>query len=258
MYDLHAHILPGVDDGARAVEDALEMARVAAEGGTEVILATPHRKDVTENSSVGHIRDLVGDLNGKLQERGVGLSLLLGMENHLDLELPNDLACGRALPINDSRYALVELPFFGHPNYVEEVLFQLQVQGVTPVLAHPERLELFQRKPDLVGEFIERGMISQVTAGSITGHFGGKVKRFTHRMLRNGLVHVIASDTHFPQGARSPSLQPGVEAAARIVGNARAQAMVVDTPKAILEDALVEVEPPSKAASPRRWWRLWR
>ena len=257
MYDLHAHILPGVDDGAKTLEDAVEMARVAAEHGTKTILATPHRKDITEKSSVSYIRDLLTDFTSELEKRGVQLEILLGMENHLDLDLPEEFSRGRALPMNGSRYVLVELPFFGYHNYLEEVLFQLQLQGVTPVLAHPERIEAVQKSPDLLAGFVERGMLSQVTAGSLLGHFGGKVKRLTHRLLSRGLVHIIASDTHFPKGPRSPKLTPGVAAAARIVGPEQAQAMVVDTPMAILNDKPVEVDLPRAAERSRRWWRLW-
>ena len=231
MYDLHAHILPAVDDGPKSLEDAVEMARVAFEGGTKVILATPHRKDVTEKLSVAHIRDLVVEFRDELDRRGIDLEVLLGMENHLDLDLPDEYAQGRALPINDSRYALVELPFFGYPNYVEEVLFQLQLKGVTPVLAHPERIEAFQREPDLLAEFVDKGMLSQITAGSIVGHFNRRVRRVTRKLLQRGLVHIIASDTHFPGGPRSPRLAHGVEAAARIVGHEKALTMVQDTPK---------------------------
>ena len=238
MYDLHAHILPGVDDGAKTIEDAVEMARVAADNGTEVILATPHRKDISENHSVPYVRDLLAQLN-------------------LDLELPEDFSTGRALTISGSRYALVELPFFGYPNYAEDILFQIQVQGVTPVLAHPERIEAIQRNPNLLAGFVERGMLSQVTAGSVVGHFGGKVRRITRSLLKRGLVHIIASDTHFPGGPRSPLLTPGMEAAASIVGYERARAMVVGTPKAILDDLPVEVELPSRVATSRRWWRPW-
>ena len=233
MYDLHAHILPGVDDGAKTLDDAIDMARVAAEHGTSAMLATPHRKDITENFSVAGIREVVGGLNDELTTRSIELELLLGMENHLDLDLPEEFEPGRALPLNGSRYALVELPFFGYPNFAEEVLFQLQLQGVIPVLAHPERIEAFQRHPGKLVEFVERGMLSQVTAGSILGHFGGKIRRFTNRLLREGLVHVIASDAHFPNGPRSPKFTDGVEAAARAVGEEKARAMVVDTPKAI-------------------------
>ena len=257
MYDLHAHILPGVDDGAKTLEDAVEMSRAAAEHGTKVILATPHRKDVIENFSVAYIQDHLANLNGELRESGIELELLLGMENQIDLELPEEFSSGRALPMNGSRYALVELPFFGYPNYMEEVLFQLQLQGLTPVLAHPERIEAIQQNPELMVRFVERGMLSQLTAGSIVGHFGGKAKKVAHTLLRRGLVHVIASDTHHPRGPRSPDMTDGVEAAARIVGEESARALVVDTPRAILNDLPVEVEPPRKAESHPRWWRMW-
>ena len=257
-YDLHAHISPEVDDGPKAYSDAVEMARVAAEGGTSVMLTTPHRRDVTESHSVSHIRDLLARMNGDLQAEGIGLTLLTGMENHLDLELPEDLEAGIALPINGSRYALVELPFFGYPNYAEEVLFKLQLQGVTPVLAHPERIEAIQQDTGRLAAFVERGMLSQVTAGSIVGCFGGKVKSLTRSLFRRNLVHVIASDTHFPSGPRSPELTPGFEAAAEIVGRESATRMVVDTPKAIIDNEAVELAPPRSDPSPRRWWYFWQ
>lgn len=257
MYDLHSHILPGVDDGAKTMDDAIEMARVAAENGTRVMWATPHRRDITENFSVSYVRDLVAEMNAKLETLAIDLKLQVGMENHLDLDLPDEIAGGRALRLSDSRYALVEMPFFGHPNYLEEILFDIQVQGVTPVLAHPERIEAIQRDPLLLAKLVERGMLSQVTSGSIVGHFGGKIKRLTRSLLRRGLVHVIASDTHFPAGPRSPELDPGVVAAIAIVGEERAREMVVGTPKAILDDQPVEVGSPERYEGDRRWWRLW-
>ncbi len=233
MYDVHSHILPGLDDGAKTVEEFVAMARAAAAGGTTVMLATPHRRDVTENVSIPYLRELAA----KMVEtaRGVGLTLVLGMENHLDVNLPEALSRGAALPMNGTRYALVELPFFGHPDYVEPVLFDIQESGITPVLAHPERIELVQRDPDLLRGLVERGMLTQVTAGSVTGLFGDEVKRLTHSLLRRGLVHILASDTHAPEGPRSPALLPGMEAAAEIVGADKARAMVLDTPRAVIE-----------------------
>ena len=257
MYDLHSHILPGIDDGAKSPEDTVEMARVASEHGTKVILATPHRRDVTERWSIPYLRELVDDMNDRIQKEGIDLALLLGMENHIDVDLPGEVSNGRALPINGSRYILVEAPFFGRPNYLEDVLFQIQIQGLTPVLAHPERIEAFQGDPELLASLVERGMLSQITAGSIVGHFGGRVRRITNNLLRRGLVHIIASDTHFPGGPRSPKLPPGLEAATGIVGMEKAKAMVVDTPRAIFENLPVKVEPPSEAARSARWWQFW-
>ena len=257
MYDLHAHILPGVDDGAKTVDAAVEMARVAASHGTKAILATPHRKDITELWSVQHARDLLDDLTTRTRDEGIDLDLLLGMENHLDLELPDEVTSGRALAINGSRYILVELPFFGTPNYVDDILFRLQLQGLTPVLAHPERIEAFQNDPGMLEACVRRGSLSQITAGSILGYFGGKAQRFVRTLLRGGMVHVIASDTHLPEGPRSPNLSPGVQEAAAVVGQDRARAMVIDTPKAILENLPVDIEGPTQTSERKRWWRFW-
>jgi protein-tyrosine phosphatase len=257
-YDVHSHILPGVDDGAKTREDAIEMARAAANSGTEVIMASPHRRDIAQNHSVPHIRDLAASINRDLERLGIKLSLVLGMENHIDPELPEEIAAGRALTMNGSRYALVEMPFHGHPDYVEQVLFQLQLQGIRPVLAHPERSEVVQRNPEFLARLVERGMLAQVTAGSVVGRFGRRVERLSHSLLRRGLVHVLASDAHFAGGPRSPDLGIGVRAAADIVGHDRAHAMAADRPRAILEDQPVETEPPRADLTPRRWWRIWR
>ena len=246
MFDLHAHILPGIDDGAKTREQSLEMSRAAVKFGTKAVLATPHRKDVTENWSVDHLNRLIDSMNSQNQEHGVDLSLLLGMENHLSQDLPDEIEAGRALTMNGSRYILVEMPFFGRPDWIEDTLSGIQELGLTPVLAHPERIEAFQQDPDLLAMFIERGMLSQITAGSVVGTWGYRVKRFTHELLRNRMAHVIASDTHAPSGRRSPNLGIGSEVAARLAGLHAANAMVIDTPKAILENRPVETEIPRR------------
>ena len=187
-------------------------------------------------------------MNARLRDLDIDLTLLLGMENHLDLDLPCEVSAGRALPMNGSRYILVEMPFFGRPNYVEEVLFELQLQGLTPVLAHPE----------LLASFVERGMLSQITAGSVAGAFGQRVRKFTATLFRRGLVHVLASDAHFPSGPRSPELPGYLEAAVALVGAERVRAMVTETPKAITENRPVEVDPPRTVTEPRSWFRFWR
>ncbi len=244
MRDLHAHILPGVDDGAKTLAETLAMCRAAADGGTRTVLATPHRKDVTEESSVSHLRRLIAEANALNAANGVALTLALGMENHLSPDLPDEIAAGRALPMNASRYILIEMPFFGAPSWVEPTLDAVRRMGLTPVLAHPERIEAFQRDADMLARFIERGMLSQITAGSLVGAWGAEVERFTRDLLRRRMAHVMASDTHAAEGRRSPNLTYGVDAAASIVGRAAARRMVTDAPLAILEDRPLAVDAP--------------
>ncbi|MBM3944489.1 MAG: hypothetical protein FJ317_03240 [SAR202 cluster bacterium] len=251
------HILPGLDDGARTMEEAVEMARVAAENGTKVLLATPHMRDVNERASVAQARSVLDALAREAGRQGIPIEFAMGMETHVVPDLPGMFRRGQALPIGNTKYALVEMPFFDKPAYLEDTLFAVQLQGVTPVLAHPERIECIQDDPKLLARFVERGMLSQITGGSLLGHFGPEVKRFTEELLRRKLAHVMASDTHRPDGPRWPVLTQAVKAAALIVGEAGARALVVDTPKAILEGRPVEAAAPEGApAVKRRWWRF--
>ena len=239
MYDLHSHILPGVDDGPASFEDAVEIARIAAANGTRAMLATPHRKDVTELSSVDYIREVTAELNCCIRDEGIPLSVMLGMENHIDASLPEDVAAGKALNMNGSRYILVEMPFFGEieeHNYVEGALRELQGQGLIPVFAHPERIEAFLRQPALLERYIGMGMLSQLTRGSLLGHWGEEVLQFSLELLRNGMAHLLSSDTHSPRPPRTPELGEALKITADIVGWRKAQTMVVDVPKAILQD----------------------
>ena len=160
-------------------------------------------------------------MSGRLGGTGIPITLVMGMENHAVPELGAMFRDGRALPIGKTRYALIEMPFFGHPEHLEPTLSEVLSLGITPVLAHPERIEAVQRRPQLLVRLVESGMLSQVTAGSLLGHFGAGVRRFTEDLVRGGLAHLIASDCHRPDGPRSPHLGPGLAAARRPGGQVR-------------------------------------
>lgn len=235
-YDLHAHILPGVDDGPAHIADAVAIARIAAENGTRMMLATPHRKDITENWSVPHIQRVAAELQRRIDAEGIPITLALGMENHIDETLPRDAADGRALTMNGSRYILVEMPFFGQRDFVEGALTALQAQGLTPVFAHPERIEAFQRCPALLKRYIAMGMLSQITRGSLLGHWGEPIRQFTLELLEQGLAHMLSSDTHAPKPPRTPELGDAIRIAAEVVGEDAALRMAIEMPRAIVQD----------------------
>ncbi|MBI2165365.1 MAG: hypothetical protein HYU29_03045 [Chloroflexi bacterium] len=258
MLDLHCHILPGLDDGPKTLEESLAMARLAAQEGTQVLVATPHNRDVWEHASIEKALSLIQTLNAALVQSGVNIHILPGMENHLEPDLPLKAQEEQALSFNGGRYILVELPFFQYPPYVDQVLFQLQVKGFIPVIAHPERCEPIQRKPRLLVELVERGMLSQITAGSLLGSFGSPVARFSQLLLSQGLVHLMASDAHSSKGHRVPLLKEAVAKAARIIGQERALALVNDTPAAIVGNKSIRTERPGPPKPPGRGWPFLR
>jgi len=254
-YDLHAHILPGVDDGPKDMADSIEMARMAAKNGTAVLLATPHNKDVNQDHSVEYVRDLIKEFARQLESNNIPLQLLLGMENHIGPDLPEQVKAGKALTINASRYILVELPFTSYPRFTNDTMYRLQLQGLTPIIVHPERNAMIQKNPSIFESIVEKGMLGQVTAGSLLGVFGPEARKSSETLLKRNLLHLIASDTHHHLGPRNPALTMGVEAAAKIVGPEKARALVEDTPRAIVNNQVLEIESPVEKPA-RSWWRF--
>ena len=228
--DLHTHVLPGVDDGPETWDEAVEILRQAASGGTALMVATPHGDDRRRWDNIDSLRHLCHDLNSALQLEQLPLSVVLGMENPVELDLADQVQRGAALTVTGSDYILVELPFLQLPLYWEEVLFQLQLSGLRPILAHPERQLQIQDDPELLAGAVSRGVMTQVTAGSIAGHFGPRPKKTAETLFKKDLVQIIASDCHRPEGSRGPQLLEGFRAAAKLIGLERATQMLAGVP----------------------------
>ena len=234
MYDLHNHLLPGIDDGPLKPEETLQIMEICGNQGVKEILATPHRKDVNENHSVEFVHKLLADMQSRATQNGISVQLKMGMENHLDLNLPRDIGQGTALTINSGDYILVEMPWSGRPPYIESILDEIMELGLIPIIAHPERMDMFYEDTQLLERLVRKGMLTQITAGSIYGKLGVKIRRFTKDILVNKLCHVIASDTHMALGTRAPDLYDGWSAAVSIIGHNEATKMVSDVPYRIL------------------------
>jgi len=249
MIDLHSHILHGLDDGAKTLEESVEMCLTSFQDGVRTVVATPHTLNGVYQNDRSTILAKVEELNKaiikfrvqktssafRIPHSAFSLTVLPGADVHFSTELLNEIDEGKALTIGDEgRYLLLEFPVQGIPHGVEEVLFQLMVRGITPIISHPERnLEIASRTQRYF-EMIRMGCLGQVTAMSLTGEFGGEVKRVAEKLLKARLVQIIASDAH-SQNSRPPILSSAVQAAARIVGEEEARKMVTEYPQAVLD-----------------------
>ncbi|MCP3739694.1 tyrosine-protein phosphatase [Rossellomorea sp. BNER] len=197
MIDLHCHILPGIDDGAPDLTHSLIMAQAAAEEGIRQIVATPHHQDGKYVNNKKDVIQLVEQLNGKLKEENIPVTILPGQEIRLFGELINEINNGQYLPLNQNGpYLLIELPTSHVPRYTDELFFNLQVKGYIPIIAHPERNREIADHPDRLFELINKGACSQVTALSVAGGFGKKVQKLSLSLLEHNLAHFVASDAH--------------------------------------------------------------
>jgi protein-tyrosine phosphatase len=160
---------------------------------------------------------------------------------------------GRALTLGSSRYFLLEFPLTDLPIYAAQLVFQAQVAGLIPIVAHPARTLAFQQEPNLLYSLVERGALAQVTSGSLTGDFGPRVQATARGLVEHNLVHVIATDAHGIDH-RPPLLSEAVEVASDVVGEDVARAMVIERPRAILADRRLTLDPPSQYTPRRRWF----
>jgi protein-tyrosine phosphatase len=248
VIDLHSHILPGLDDGAPTLENALGIAEAAVADGIRVIAATPHVRAADYPTSPEQMERLVDSLRRDLREAAVPLELLPGGEIAFDM-LPDlgDEDLRRFGLAGNPKYLLLETPYLGWPLGLEESFFELQLRGFTPVLAHPERNGEVQSSPERLAPLVERGTLIQLTAASLDGRLGPGPQNTGLRLLELGLAHLLASDAH------APTLrQIGMSAAALAVGDDElARWLTEDVPAAIVQNGDI----PARPARPPRGFR---
>lgn len=197
MYiDIHSHIIPGIDDGAKDEGVTLEMLRIAQNSGTRHIIATPHY--VYGNTRYGYatIIEKCSELNRLAADAGINVTVHPGCEVFICPELIELYEQGLIGTLAESSYMLVEFPMMSIPPYTDEVLYNLQLKGITPIIAHPERYIEIQCEPLIMEVYKDRGILAQVNSGSIAGIYGMKIKKTVMRLIKEGWVQFVASDAH--------------------------------------------------------------
>jgi protein-tyrosine phosphatase len=197
--DLHLHLLPGVDDGARSVEDSLEMARALVALGFSVAAPSPHNQP--HYASPAECAERLEALQGQLRDAGIALELHSNSENQfIDASLLEKAPGPEGRRIGTSRALLVEAPYTTPLPSMRDLVFRLKLKGVQPVIAHPERCMEFERK-GRAADLANAGALLQLDLGSLTGRYGDKAKKLAHGFLSEGLYAIAASDLHSPVGA---------------------------------------------------------
>lgn len=243
MIDLHCHILPNIDDGAKDIDESLAMCEVALKDGVSIIVASPHiNPSIYEPSKelilskLNKINEILKTKNGKIK----GLKILAGAENRVHPDLIDWIYNGKLCTINNNmRYIILELPDWFLFPHIKELIIHLKARNIISLISHPERNLHIRKNINLLYELVNTGALSQITAMSITGEFGYEIKQFSKKLLRRNLGHIIVSDAHSAY-KRPPVLSRAVEEAAKIVGSEKALNMVTTTPKAIIDGKTVE------------------
>lgn len=208
--DIHCHILPNIDDGAKDVEISVNMAQIALAEGINRIIATPHFDPDANNMEdfIAKRAEAISHLTDELKARGIEIDIFPGAEVYLTPSLLN-LDGLENLCLGNSRYMLIEISIMAIPRWLDEILYSIQLRGITPILAHPERYINMVKSPKLLDELVEKGLLLQVNASSICDISDRKTKKFIHYLMKNDMVHFLATDAH-STGSRPPKIQESI------------------------------------------------
>lgn len=197
MIDIHCHILPGLDDGAASIEESLKIAQELVTTGFSKVIATPHVLEGIDYITPAQIKEKVHELNQVFQQERIPLQVLPGAENYIFPDLVQWFQQGKILTLADTqKYILVELPRSSIPPYTEQVFFDLQILGITPVLAHPERNSTIILHPERMVAWVEKGILLQVDLRSFKRTYGSKAQAMAEDLLNSGMIHFVGSDLH--------------------------------------------------------------
>lgn len=196
MLDIHSHIIPGIDDGAKNMEMTLEMLKNAEKEGTREIIATPHYLLEYGEATIEEVKNYVKKINNLLEDEKIDVNIYSGQEVYFTEKIIEDYMNGNIGTLNDSRYMLIEFPMEKFDENIFDILYELQVRDIIPIIAHPERYKPFIKTPILINDFINQGYLFQVNAGSIQGKFGESVRKTADMFLSNHIYNFIGSDAH--------------------------------------------------------------
>jgi protein-tyrosine phosphatase len=255
--DIHCHILPGLDDGAKDWDESLAMAQLALGDGFRTIVATPHQLGSYEGNDGETIRVRTQLLQERLDARGIPLTVLPGADVRVEPDLIEKIRSGRVVTLADrGRYVLLELP---HELYVplDRLLSELKAAGMTGILSHPERNQGILRQPQVLEPLLSAGCLMQVTAGSVVGTFGPEIQEFSEWMISEGMVHFLATDAHGPK-SRRPLLGRAFDWAEDLVGYDAAYRMCCENPSRVIGSLDVERGLQRPRPSGLGAWLPWR
>jgi protein-tyrosine phosphatase len=229
MFDIHYHLIFGVDDGPKSIEASLELAEASIAEGVTHIVATPHASDRYPYQLEVN-RERLGTLSELLAGR---LTLGLGCDFHLSYDNLGEIEKNPTkFTINGTNYLLVEFPDFVNVDTFSDVFFRLMSLGLTPIITHPERNPSLLQSPTPIVEWVRKGCLVQVTAAALYGQFGRRCEALTRLLLRGNYVHIIASDAHNTHG-RAPAMRLAFEGLKKDYGLETAERLCIHNPRAV-------------------------
>jgi protein-tyrosine phosphatase len=243
MIDIHSHVLPGLDDGSRSIEESIMILKQMASLGFHHVVATPHYITGSSYRSNNETKmKLIQEIQNQLNKENIDITLYLGNEVYIDNDIPLLVEKKEIAPINESKYLLIELPRNGKINDLNDLLFKLRTKNIIPILAHPERYQCLQEYPAYMDELVVQGALFQVNFESIHGKYGKHAKKLAEYILKHKKFHFLATDIHHMDSSffkEFPTLKKEI---IKIIGPEKFREVTVLNPSAVLKGEFINSE----------------
>ena len=241
MIDFHSHILPNIDDGAKSIEESVNLIKEAKIAGFTNVISTSHYLEDYYETDVEERNNLINKLNKDIED----IDIHIGSEIYITENIVDLIKGNKASTINNSRYVLFELPMNNNVLYLKEVIFRLIENDFIPIIAHPERYSFVQKNPNMLLELIEMGVLFQANYGSIIGYYGKEAKKIVKLLLENNMIHFLGSDVH-RQNTIYKKMPEIIGKLDKLIGKEKLYELTTINPGLVLKNKKIEVDCPNK------------
>lgn len=234
MIDMHSHILPKIDDGAKYIEETYKLIKEAENSGFEAIITTPHYMEHYYEANEAQRKEIINELQSNIK-------LYIGNEIYLSENIIKLLEQNKASTINNTQYVLFEMPMNAKPMNLYDVVYELLQHKFIPILAHPERYIFVQKEPQIICDLIQNGVLMQANYASIIGEYGTKAQTIVQAFLRNNMIHFLGTDAH-KSNTIYPKIPQIINKLEKLIRKEKVEELSTINPKLVVENKEIEYE----------------
>lgn len=252
MIDMHTHILPGIDDGSRNLDQTMQIIKEAEQAGFEEIITTSHYIENEYDVNSTRRQEMIIELQKKLDENNINVKLHNGAEAFINANL-TELIKKRTIPtLAESRYVLFEIPMHLEVLYLDRTIEELIISKYKPIIAHPERYDIVRENPNVAIEWVRKGALLQSNYSSITGKYGNKSKQALIKLLRANAVHFLGTDTHAPKTVYT-QMDTILKKLSKVIEKNQVKELTEENPRKVINNEFIRIEEPENI---KRFWGL--
>lgn len=238
--DLHSHVLCGIDDGSKTIEESIEILKQYEEMGFKDIIATPHYiEETTYNSNNKQKKEIIKKLNQQIKKNKLNINIHIGNELYISNNILELLSKKEISTLNNSKYLLIELPMNNEISNLNNIVFELLSNDIIPIIAHPERYSYIQKDIKKIEKLVNQGVLLQINYGSIIGLYGKQAKKISKKMLKNNLVSLLGTDIHHPNNETYININKIRKKLVKIVGKQKAHELMLENPNKIINNSTI-------------------